>query len=231
MKAPLSLTGLTLLTTLLLVSSCRTGRAPHKTVELFDGKSLDGWSHVLADPSVKPNDVWSVQDGVLTCKGTPIGFIYKGPAIKNFQLLVEYRWAPGGKPGNSGIFSRLHGVRKPLPKTVEVQLQHGHAGDLLGLQGRPIEAAQPRSFFIKAHPEAGDIAGVRKMTDGENAPGEWNRLEIEAAGPAYRVWLNGKLVNEVAGVDQVAGPIGLQSEGGVIQFRRVALTPHEAHSR
>src|SRR5512138_897589 len=32
-----------------------------RTVELFDGKSLDGWNYVLADSTVKKEDVWSVQ--------------------------------------------------------------------------------------------------------------------------------------------------------------------------
>jgi hypothetical protein len=223
MKAPLLIGGLSLLTSFFLVS-CRTHQAA-ESVDLFDGKSLHGWKHILADPSVPRDDVWSVQDGILTCKGKPIGAIYKGPSIEDFRLVVEYRWAPDTEPGNSGIFSRIHGDMRPLPRTVEVQLQHGNAGDLLGLQGRTIAAGQPRFFAIKAHPDAGDIAGVRKVTAAENKPGEWNQVEIEASGPNYRVWLNGKLVNEVTGVEQVAGPIGLQSEGGVIQFRKVTVIP------
>jgi hypothetical protein len=129
MKAPLFITGSTLLIAALFLPSCCCMERGPKTVELFDGKSLDGWAHILADASVKRDDVWSVKDGVLTCKGTPIGAIYKGTSIENFRLLVEYRWA--GEPGNSGIFSRIHGDMKPLPRTVEVQLQHGNAGDLL----------------------------------------------------------------------------------------------------
>jgi hypothetical protein len=36
--------------------------------------------------------------------------------------------------------------------------------------------------------------------------------------------MNGKAINTADGVEVVAGPIGLQSEGGVIQFRRATLT-------
>jgi len=196
-----------------------------RTVELFDGKSLDGWNYVLADSTVKKEDVWSVQDGILTCKGTPVGAIYRGPEVKNFRLVVEYRWAPGEKPGNSGIFSRIHDDIKPLPPCVEVQLQHGNAGDVLGLQGTKVVGGQPRFFEVKQHPLAGDIAGVKKMSDAEKPAGEWNRLEITATEDVYRVEMNGKLINEVPGVGQHVGPVGLQSEGGAIQFRRVTLTP------
>jgi len=196
-----------------------------RTVELFDGKSLDGWNYVLADSTVKKEDVWSVQDGILTCKGTPVGAIYRGPEVKNFRLVVEYRWAPGEKPGNSGIFSRIHDDIKPLPPCVEVQLQHGNAGDVLGLQGTKVVGGQPRFFEVKQHALAGDIAGVKKVSDAEKPAGEWNRLEITATEDVYRVEMNGKLINEVPGVGQHVGPVGLQSEGGVIQFRRVTLTP------
>ena len=39
------------------------------------------------------------------------------------------------------------------------------------------------------------------------------------------VVLNGMLVNQATGCDVRPGKIGLQSEGGVIHFRTVALTP------
>ena len=84
---------------------------------------------------------------------------------------------------------------------------------------------QPRFFEVKKHELAGDIAGVHKIKDAEKPAGEWNRVEIIANADVYRVEMNGKLVNEVPGVGQHAGPIGLQSEGGMIQFRRVSLTP------
>ena len=72
---------------------------------------------------------------------------------------------------------------------------------------------------------AGDVAGVQKILDAENPPGEWNRVEILAQGARYQVWINGKLVNDANGVEVASGPVGVQSEGGIIQFRRITLTP------
>ena len=210
---------------LLGAASCSTTGEHKRTIELFNGKDLAGWQQVLADPAVKMSQVWSVENGILVCQGTPLGFLYRGPAVTNFRLIVEYRWAPGSEPGNSGIFSRIGEPLKALPHTVEVQLKHGDAGDVMGLQGKPIAGGQPRFFDVKAHPAAGDIAGIKKMLDAENPPGQWNRVEILAQGPRYQVWINGKLVNEADGVEVSSGPVGVQSEGGVIQFRRVTLTP------
>lgn len=179
---------------------------------------------MLADPAVSRDQVWSVSDGILTCTGTPIGALYGGPVVKDFRMVVEYRWA-GEKPGNSGIFSRIEEPLTPLPHAIEVQLMHGNAGDVLGLQGKVVAGGQDRFFEVKKHALAGDISGVRKISNAEKAPGEWNRVEILAAGPNYTVWVNDKLVNQVQGVETTPGRVGIQSEGGVIQFRRVTLTP------
>jgi 3-keto-disaccharide hydrolase len=207
--------------------SCSTSSGRKRAIQLFNGKDLEGWNYVTADSQVPMDQVWSAQDGILTCRGTPVGAIYKGPHVTDFMLLVEYRWGPDQKPGNSGIFSRISEPLKPIPQAVEVQLMHGSAGDTLGLQGRQVASGQARFFEIKKHPLAGDIAGVKKISDRERTPGEWNKVEILARGSRYTVWMNGTLVNQVDGVEVLGGPVGLQSEGGVIQFRRVTLVPFD----
>ena len=206
-------------------ASCSTTGEHKRAIELFNGKDLAGWQQVLAEPNVAMGQVWSVEKGLLVCQGKPLGFLYRGPEVTNYRLVVEYRWPPGSEPGNSGIFSRISEPLKPLPCTVECQLKHGSAGDVMGLQGRHVAADQPRFFEVKKHELAGDIAGVKKMLDAEKPPGEWNHVEILAQGPRYQVWINGKLVNAANGVEVTSGPVGVQSEGGVVQFRRVSLTP------
>ncbi len=209
---------------LCLLVACATTKNP-TAIELFNGKDLSGWRYVTAEAAVSMQQVWSVQDGILVCKGTPVGALLAGPDVTNFRLMVEYRWAPGKEPGNSGIFSRINGPMKPLPPAIETQLKHGSNGDVLSLQGKRIPSTHPRYFEVNAHALAGDIAGVTKLGDFEKAPGEWNRVEILAQGQTYTVWVNGKLANQVEGVQIAAGPVGVQSEGGEIHFRRVSLTP------
>jgi len=225
MKIILQLNALVLVAGLLV--SCSTTGKQRSAVELFNGKDLSKWDYVLADAKVGKDQVWSVRDGILVCKGTPIGALVAGPRVKDFRMVVEYRWAPGEKPGNSGIFSRIEEPLTPLPRAIEVQLQNGNAGDVLGLQGKPVQGGQERFFEIKKHAVAGDISGVRKMSGAEKPPGEWNRVEILAEGGSYTVWVNGKLVNQVNGVDATPGRVGVQSEGGVIEFRSITLTPME----
>lgn len=199
--------------------------AEAKAIALLNGRDFTGWNHVLADAAVPRDKVWSQRDGMLVCTGTPIGVLYTEKNYTNFRLVVEYRWAPGSKPGNSGIMSRITPGTGALPRTVEVQLANGNAGDVIGLQGFPVvSGGQPR-WFERDSPVAGKITGVKKSVGAEKAPGEWNRVEIEARGGNYTVRINDQLVNEVTGVEVKAGPIGLQSEGGEIHFRNVMLTP------
>lgn len=197
--------------------------SPARPVALLNGRNLDGWTHVLADDTVPREKVWSMRDGLLVCTGTPIGVLFTEKYYTNFLLVVEYRWAPGATPGNSGIMSRITPGTGALPRTVEVQLQHGNAGDVIGLKGFPIVGGQAR-WFEKDSPVAGKVTGVKKAEAAEKPPGEWNRVEIEARGTRFTVRLNGRLVNEVSGVQAQGGPIGLQSEGGEVHFRGVMLT-------
>jgi hypothetical protein len=215
-----------LLTTVLLTSCCcPRGKETTGPVDLFNGQTLAGWRAVLAKPGVKLEEVWSVREGVIVCRGEPLGFIETDRSFTDFRLSVDWRWAPGKEPGNSGVFLRINGDRKPLPRCVETQLKSGDAGDLYGFHGMKIDGEPARRIEIKAHELGGDLVGVKKTLANEKPPGEWNQVEILASGPSVTVWVNGQKVNEAFGVEVVAGPVGLQSEGGEIHFRNVRLTP------
>ena len=69
-------------------------------VRLFNGKDLSGWSHFLVDPKVPATDVWGVQEGVLVCKGEPLGYLYTNAEYTSFKPIVEWRWAPPPASGN-----------------------------------------------------------------------------------------------------------------------------------
>ena len=74
------------------------------------------------------------------------------------------------------------------PKSIEVQLFKGNAGDLwvIGTDlDVPDEAARKEG---RRH---------KNLTDGSEKPiGEWNRMEITCKGDTLRVKVNGDLVNE-----------------------------------
>ena len=106
-----------------------------KAISLFNGKDLAGWSHYLVESDVKMADVWSVRDGLMICKGEPMGYLATKRKFTNFRLVVEWRWAPGKPAGNSGVLLRITGKPMALPRCVEAQLKNGSAGDIWAFQG------------------------------------------------------------------------------------------------
>jgi hypothetical protein len=209
---------------MLLVLLCAapfTIRAEEKATALFNGKDLSGWTHVLSDPNVKMEDVWSVADGMLVCKGVPSGYIRTKGEYENYRLVVEWRWKPGGKGGNNGVLVHTTepGALGVWPKSVEVQLAHENAGDFWVI-GTELDVPN----------EAERKKGRRhlNLTDGSEKPiGEWNTMEIVCRGDEIEVKVNGETVNHATAVSQTKGAISLQSEGTEVHFRKVELTPHE----
>ena len=206
-----------LLLAVLISATAAAADGEGKACPLFDGKSLAGWDYFLVDSDVKMEDVWSVQDGILVCKGDPRGHLHTEKDYESFRLVVEWRWPE--EPGNSGVLMRMTGDPAMLPNSVEAQLQSGNAGDMYGFQGFKIGGDEERLSEISIGWR------LKKIQANENQPGEWNRYEITAEGDRITLVVNGKMVNEARGCDVRPGRIGLQSEGGIIHFRTVALTP------
>ena len=197
---------------------------PQRAMDLFNGKGLAGWQHYLLDPEVEMADVWSVRDGLLICKGEPMGYLATKREFTHFQLTVEWRWAPGKPAGNSGVLMRITGRPQALPKCVEVQLKAGSAGEILGFHGFKVKGDKAWTSTSMGK-MFGELSGVPASKANEKKPGEWNRCDITFKGGDLAVVVNGEKVNQAVGCDVTAGKIGLQSEGGEVHFRTVRLIP------
>ena len=177
---------------------------------LFNGKDFDGWTFDVLDSAVKPEAVWSVSEGILICKGRPPGVIRTVKEYSNYDLIVEWRWAPGAKPGNSGVLVHASTPREMFawPKSIEVQLAHENAGDFWTI-GETLTVAdsqpQGRRWW-------------KKRGCNENPPGEWNTARIRCEDRKVTVWINGKLMNEGTDLSVTKGAICLQSELGAVHF-------------
>jgi hypothetical protein len=55
--------------------------------------------------------------------------------------------------------------------------------------------------------------------------GGWNRYEIRVTGQEYRIWVNGRLVNEFVGNRSAAGFVGLQNhdDASKVGFRDIRV--------
>ena len=191
---------------------------------LFNGRDLTGWSNVNTEP-----DTWSVKDGLLVCKGLPIGVMRSNRQYENFVLHIEWRHMKEG--GNSGVFVWSEGEvpkGKQLPKGMEVQMleldwvnQHPRAGqpnhigyvsgELFGAGGLNATPDNPR--------------GRRSMSVELrcNGAGEWNTYDVVCVDGTVHLSINGIFVNSIRNSDVRRGYLCLESEGSEIHFRNIKL--------
>lgn len=197
-----------------------TVHAEDSKTPLFNGKDLTGWRVVVPGKSdVKPEQVFTVKDGVLATPGKPIGYVLTEKDYSDYVLELEWRWP--GKPGNSGVLLHVNGPDKVWPKSWEAQLFASRAGDIwvidnfkLNIDKARQDPKQARHFF-------------RLKTDApvEKKTGEWNKYRITCQGDTVKLEINGQLVNEGKGAERTSGKIALQAEGAPIEFRNIKLTP------
>ncbi len=212
-----------ILTTLLLTTAMlfSAGASAQKTTSLFNGKDLSNWKFILQDNSASADQVFSVKDNLIHITGKPIGYMYTNEAFGDCKIHVEWRW-PGGVMTNSGIFLLVADPKNPFPNGVECQLQAGNAGDLIAEGGATLaeyktDAKNPNARFKM----------VKKYAaSSEKAAGEWNEANIFIINGVMTIYINNILQN-IGTNPNKEGAIGLQSEGGDIEFRNVTVTSIE----
>jgi hypothetical protein len=168
-------------------------------VQLFDGKSLNGWTPM-------PGVEWRVEDGALvadkkTGDGNPS--LVSNTSYKDFQIYSEV-WI--SEDGDSGIY-----IRCAEPKNVSSR----SAYEVNLYDNRPGQEHSTGAIV--------DVAAVKLPAP--KAGGKWNTLEVTAKGPLMTVTLNGVKTSEGKDEKFASGPIGLQYGLGTVKFRKVAVKP------
>lgn len=155
--------------------------APHKGmpeppegfVALFDGRTLDGW--FTSAPNTQK--IWSAdaEAGVL---GREIkhGYIWTEGLFEDFVLMLEFKMSYNC---NSGVFFRTDPAN-PVQGGFEIQILD-----------TPREK-QPGKHDIGALYDA-QAASANTLRD----RGEWNSMKLHVEGDRIRVWINGRMVNDV----------------------------------
>lgn len=214
---------------LLNIFSCSIAQEKGKT--LFNGKDLTGWH---PDVPAKDTDAGAanpfiVRNGLLVSLGQPGGHLITNDVYRNYRLEVEYRFS--AKPGNCGVLvhaSTPRALYKMFPKSIEVQMEHGNAGDFWCIA----EDITTPDMEIRRGPkeEWGGTEdkkrNIKNLTDNSEKPvGEWNKMVIECVGREIKVWVNNDLVNYGFNCTVDRGQIALQAEGSEVEFRKLLLAP------
>ena len=183
----------------LVLAGCAGERAAsQKSVSLFNGKNLDGWT-------IYGTEKWFVENGELVCESGPdaqYGYLATNEHYKDFDLTLEFLQEADG---NSGVFFRstIEGT-KIAGWQAEVAPPGQHTGGIYESYGR--------GWLIQPDSTKDDVL---KM-------GEWNTMRVRAEGDHVTTWLNGvemiDLTDEKIGEGE--GSIALQiHDGGGIRVR------------
>jgi hypothetical protein len=219
------LTGWILAVSVLLVGGSRLGAGEIPQFrDLFNGKDLTGWVNVNTD-----EDTWSVRDGMIICKGQPIGVMRTDKQYENFLLHIEWMHLEPG--GNSGVFVWSNAnppEGKQLPDGVEVQMLELDWVNLHKRDGKtpPVAYVHGELFGVGGVETIPDNPRCRRSKSIENrckGKGEWNTYDVVCVDGVVKLAVNGKFVNGISKSSQKKGYICLESEGKEIHFRNIKI--------
>jgi hypothetical protein len=140
-----------------------------------------GWQNLFAadlSDAVKPDGVWSFQDGVLTA--TEDRCIWTQKEFENFVVDLEFKTAPGT---NSGVIVYCSDLNNWIPNSIEVQI----ADDFADQWAKAAKTWQCAAIFGRL---AASESRVKK-------PGEWNHMTVTCRGKQITVALNDKVVTDM----------------------------------
>ena len=204
-------------------ASQRDNTPPPGFKALFNGKNLDGWQGLVADPptraKMRPTELalaekkatleakkhWKAVGGVITYDGKNNNLCTVRP-YRNFELLVDWKIPPHG---DSGIYLR---------GSPQVQIW---------------DDAPPIAAAIGSGGLYNNQKNPSNPTKKEDRPiGQWNHFRIIMIGDKVTVFLNGELVTWNVVMENywerdepiyAAGPIELQHHGDALYFKNIYI--------
>lgn len=191
-----------------------------KEIQLFDGKTLAGWTDRQGGP---PAEGWVVAEGCIL-RRSKAGDLYSKETFKDFEFSCEWKIAAGT---NSGIKYRVA----------------DYSGAILGPEYQIIDDAK----WKYAPDHLGATASIYAIKGASadkklKAPGKFNVSRIVAQGNKIEHWLNGEKVAEIEigsedwkkrhakskfksrpDFGTKLGRIMLQEHGGQVRFRNLKI--------
>ncbi len=158
-------------------------------IELFDGKTLDGWR-----PSENKGS-WKVREGALAADGPRSHLFYTGPVhgadFRNFELEVELLTRP---ECNSGVYFHTRYQESGFPeKGFEIQVNNTALGE----------------GTYRERKKTGSLYGLRNIYKQFVPDDQWFKIHAAVRGKNVRVHVNGMLL-----VDYVEPTPPVIPEGG-----------------
>ena len=184
---------------------CSTAPQGPGWISLLDGdKGLENWNR-LGDAN------WRAENNAITADKGAGGFLVSKNSYKDFVIYAEF-WAATNT--NSGIFIRASDAQK-------IAADNAYEVNIWDIRPDPSYGTGAIVNFAKVPVPLTNKAG-----------GQWNTMEITAAGSLMTVKLNGNVTVTLNNDQFKSGPFALQfgpgvnnAIGGPIQWRKVMIKP------
>lgn len=166
---------------------------------LFNGSDLSGWV-------IENKGKFSVRNGVIFLdRGA--GWLRSEKTYQDFELRLDFRFVSKG--ADSGIFLRAVNTGSNWPaKNYQVQT----------MDNESIGAVYATGLAKVTMKRNADL--VRKV---RKSAGEWQTYAISVQGDRAEIKLNGELIIVAHGLTVQPGYIGIQGEGGQLEFRNIRI--------
>lgn len=203
------------------------GVPPAGFTSLFNGRNLDGWKGLVADPkkraAMTPAELaaaqvkadalmhknWKVEDGALVYRGNSFDNLCTTKDYANFELVADWKIAP---QADSGFYLR---------GTPQVQIWDPHtkptsAGSEVGSGGLYNNQKNPS----------------KPLKVADKPVGEWNRCRMVMTGDKLNIFLNNELVVRETPLENFwersaplfpSGQIELQAHNTVVWFKNLYI--------
>jgi len=173
---------------------------------LFDGKTLDGWSVKSGVAAYK------AEDGTIlgtTVADSPNTFLVSDGQFKDFELTFEVKLENNELNSGMQIRSKLKGDKyggRVYGPQVEIEAGPGQSGYIYGEAAGGWQSPEPKSKDPK----------VNQHSHFKNK--EWNQYRVRAVGRKIETWINGQKIADLTYDqklydDNPEGFIGLQVHG------------------
>ena len=178
--------------------------AAQKSVSIFNGKDLTGWT-------IHGTEKWYVEDGKMVCESGPdkqYGYLSTNKNYKNFELTLEFKQEANG---NSGVFFRssIEGIKINGWQCEVAPVDH-HTGGIYESYGRGwlIQPDSVHEKYLKTS--------------------KWNKLRLKVVGDEVTTWLNGHqmiyLKDEKIGAGNGFIALQIHDGGGIkIRWRKIKI--------
>lgn len=193
----------------LILPGVITGAADSEWQELFDGKSLDGWSVHSGSAEYR------VEDGVIvgkTAEGSPNSFLCTdreyGDFILEFEVQVDPRLNSGVQfrsqiADSEKVFWFRDGKGRISKHTIPQDRVYGYQAEIAESSAGKIYDEARRGFFLGEDTVSEEAENAFKSK-------EWNQYRIMCKGDSIKVWINEVLVTDLRDGLDSSGVIGLQ---------------------